>query len=941
VKDPDRWERLQELFATALELAPAERAAYLAGAADEVLAAEVLALLGAHDATGRLDRVAHELRALHPPDGSGPEALPGPGRMGPYAIVRPIAHGGMGSVYLAERADGQARYQVALKLLRRDLDTDDLRRRFLAERQILARITHPNIARLLDAGITEEGRPYFVMELVEGEPIDRHCDGRRATVPQRLELFRIVCAAVQHAHRNLVVHRDLKPTNILVTADGAVKLLDFGIAKALDPEAFPEAAGRTETGLRIMTPEYASPEQLRGQPVTTASDVYQLGLLLYVLLTGRRPRLLDQAPTGPGGAATATREITRPSLVVTGIVTAPLARGHEPTPDAAQLAAARGTTPERLRRSLAGDLDNIVLRALREEPERRYQSVEQLAEDVRRHLVGLPVVARPETLGYVTAKFIRRHRAGVAASATALILLAAFAAGMTLQGRRVARERDRAQQVSELLRSLFTSANPEVARGDTVTVGEVLDRGVERVRTSLQGQPDVQGTMLFTVAEVYSNLGRTAEATVLAREALTLNLAAKGADHPETVRNLWRMAELLLATGKPDSALRYSRQAVDVAERRFGRHSLLLGRVLHTHGAVLQQKGDLAQARPALERAIAIFRARPDSGRGLLASSLVNLAWMEENQGHLDSAVARMRESLAIRREILEADDPDLGRSIAGMAEMLLRKRELAAAESLASDALAHARRIYPPGHPVLAGRVLLWAGVLASKGEFAPAEAAYREGLAVYRQAFGARTLAAAQVLNMLGTFLQDRGRASDAEPLLRESASIFAEVRGPADAWTAIVENNLATALWQQGRLGEADAVFRRAISSLEAAPSIDDALLGAPYRDHGLVLTGLGRAGDAEPILRRAVDIERRHQTPGHVRIARAEGALGACLVERGLWTEAEPLLLSALEGLTGAREAGPYPPLTRNALVKLYMLTGRPADAARYRSPLTAK
>jgi serine/threonine-protein kinase len=936
--EPDRWQRAQDLFAAALALPPAERDAYLAEATgDPGLAAEVRSLLDAHDADGCLDRVADRLDALRDTDSADPDAVPPLARVGPYAVVRAIAHGGMGSVYLAERADGQARYTVALKLLRRDLDSEDLRRRFFAERQILARLAHPNIARLLDAGVTEEGRPYFVMEHVVGEPIDRHCDGRRATVPQRLELFRTVCAAVQHAHRSLVVHRDLKPQNILVAPDGTVKLLDFGIAKALDPDAYPEAAGRTETGLRLMTPEYASPEQLRGEPVTTASDVYQLGLLLYVLLTGRRPRLVGPSPVAAGASAATTREVTKPSLVVTaGTVAAP-ATDEQPAADAAHLAAARGMTPERLRRSLAGDLDNIVLRALREEPERRYASVEQLAEDVRRHLAGLPVIARPETLGYVTAKFVLRHRAGVAAAATVLILLAAFAVGMALQGRRVARERDRAQHVSDLLLDLFTSANPEVTRGDTVTVLQVLDRGVERVRTSLRGQPDLQGTMLATAADVYHALGRHAEAAVLAREALPLNRTTKGADHPETVRNLWRLAEFLMVADKFDSALLYSQQAVDVARRRFGRHSLPRGQALFVHSGVLQHQGDLARARPALDEAVAIFRARPDSGRAPLASALVNSAWMAENQGNLDSAVVRMGEALAIRREILEADDPDLGRSMGSLAELLLKVGDVAAAEPLVSEALAQGRRIYPPGHPILAGRMLLWAGVLASKGDVAGAEAEYRAVLTTYRQAYGARTTAAAQVLNDLGILLQNHGRAAEAEPLFREAASIFAEARGPADAWTATVENNLATALWMQGRLGAADSVFRRAIPALEAASTATDMRLGIPLRDHGIVLTWLGRATDAEPLLRRAVEIETRHYPPGHVRIARAEAALGACLVERRLFAEAEPVLLSSLRILTEAGESGPYPPFTRNALVKLYTLTDRPTDAARYRAP----
>ncbi|MEJ2218869.1 MAG: serine/threonine-protein kinase, partial [Gemmatimonadota bacterium] len=283
--DHDQWERAERLFAEALALPADERAAYVRGACDDpALCAEVLSLLEAHDATGPLDSIAEQLGAMAAVHADPPPPEPLPQRVGPYSVIRLIARGGMGAVYLAERAEEHFRYTVALKLLRRDLQSEELRRRFLSERQVLARISHPNIARLLDGGLTDSGQPYFVMEYVEGMPIDRYCDEHRLGVPERLRLFRTVCGAVRHAHRNLVVHRDLKPANILVTGEGEVKLVDFGIAKVLDPEAFPDDAPQTRVGQRLLTPEYASPEQLRGEPVNTASDVYQLGLLLCQLL---------------------------------------------------------------------------------------------------------------------------------------------------------------------------------------------------------------------------------------------------------------------------------------------------------------------------------------------------------------------------------------------------------------------------------------------------------------------------------------------------------------------------------------------------------------------------------------------------------------------------------------------------------------------------------
>ena len=400
----DDWPDIEALFEAALEQPPGEREAWLAAHCDDpALRARIEQLLAAHERSGGiLDE------PLHPPSDQ-PESPPPDAdvgrRIGPYRTVDLLGHGGMGSVYLAERADGQFDQRVALKLLRIGFDTEDRTRRFLAERQILATLTHPNIARLLDGGVAGAGQPFFVMEYVDGRPLGQYCDAHRLSIQERLGLFVTVCRAVQYAHSNLIVHRDLKPSNILVTDGGTVKLLDFGIAKLLDPDALPShAVPRTRTGFLPMTPAYASPEQVRGEAITTASDVYQLGVVLYELLVGRRPYRVRGRTPSEIEHLICTKEPTRPSTALAKV-------GKGPPEDVGR---ARKTSPDQLQRVLRGDLDMIALTALRKEPARRYDSAEQLAEDVERYLAGRPVTARAQTWGYRVGEFVRRViRAGL------------------------------------------------------------------------------------------------------------------------------------------------------------------------------------------------------------------------------------------------------------------------------------------------------------------------------------------------------------------------------------------------------------------------------------------------------------------------------------------------------------------------------------------------
>ncbi|HKY05250.1 MAG TPA: serine/threonine-protein kinase, partial [Blastocatellia bacterium] len=394
---PERWHQIEEIFFAALDLPPGERDSFIkeACAGDDQLHKEVESLLAKEDEQETL--MATAIQAVARSLSVEGDDLVGR-RIGPYRVIGHVGEGGMAEVVKAVRDDDEYQKQVAIKLVKRGMVTSFMLGRFRHERQILASLEHPNIARLLEGGTTADGLPYLVMEYIEGQPITEYCNNANLSVKQRLTLFRSVCEAVQHAHKNLIIHRDLKPSNILVTAGCVPKLLDFGIAKLLNPDISQGAVtiAKTMGTARLMTPNYASPEQVRGEPVTTATDVYSLGLVLYELLTGQRAHQFKNNSFAEIERVVCDTEIERPSAVV--------ARAASTPP---------GTSAPRLRRELAGDIDNIVLMATRKEPERRYQSVDQLSEDIRRHLRGRLVQARQDTLGYRAGKFIRRHKAGV------------------------------------------------------------------------------------------------------------------------------------------------------------------------------------------------------------------------------------------------------------------------------------------------------------------------------------------------------------------------------------------------------------------------------------------------------------------------------------------------------------------------------------------------
>jgi eukaryotic-like serine/threonine-protein kinase len=769
-------------------------------------------------------------RGIRMPSDTDVPAAPAPSplerRIGPYRILRQLGQGGMGMVYLAARADEHFEKRVALKVVRAGADSAAVVRHFKRERQILAGLDHPNIARLLDGGTTDDGLPYFVMDYVEGEPLLPYCEARGLSVAARLRLFQALCSAVQYAHRSLVVHRDIKPGNILVAADGTPKLLDFGIAKLVDPELADDAP--TGTAL-AMTPEYASPEQARGEPITTATDVYSLGVVLYNLLTGQHPyrltsrqpldvlkAVLEQDPEKPSIAV--ERALALPATVVqTRGLASGGGMGGEATrrqpaagPPAVTETTARAgeTTPDRLRRRLRGDLDNILMMALRKEPQRRYASVEAFSEDIQRYLEGRPVAARRPTVAYRTGKFVRRHAAAVGAAAAALVLLVGFTGAMAVQSARVARERDvarhersaaererataqreraTAQRVSAFLVDLFKISDPGEARGNSVTAREMLDKGTAKIRTELKDQPEVRATLMATMGDVYRRLGLYDKAAALLEEALEIRKETLGSAHPDVAASLGGLASLRFERGDYPGAESLYREALAIRRRALGNEHPDVAKTLNDLAGVVHEKGDYAQAESLYRVALAMRRKLLGDEHPDVAKSLNDLATVLYGKGDYAGAEKLQREALALKRRLLGDDHPDVANGEANLAVLLREKGDYAGAEVLHRQALTLTRKLYGSAHPRVAMSLASLADTLCLERKAAEAEPFATEALAVFKKTLPSGHPYIAETESVLGGCLALEHRFREAETLLLRSYPVLA-VKGSLEGREAL---------------------------------------------------------------------------------------------------------------------------------------------------------
>jgi eukaryotic-like serine/threonine-protein kinase len=851
---PDRWARIDFLFGEALDRPPQERLAYLASATegDPELFEEVRSLLEREAAaealigdsvTGFVPELLASFASGDPStEATSAEEMAGR-RVGPYRLLSELGRGGMGTVYLAERADGEFEKRVALKLVKRGMDTDELLGRFRFERRILASLEHPNIARLYDGGAADDGRPYLVMELVEGERITDYCDARALGVEERLALFGSVCAAVQHAHQHLVIHRDLKPSNILVAPDGIPKLLDFGIAKLLEEEG--DDTPRTRTGMRVLTPEYAAPEQLRGEPVTTATDAYALGAVLYELLVGRGPFVEPGKGSfrGRGGASELEtrgngRTPIRPSAAVArwtgGRDRDGPARGIAPDPEA--VARARGTTPDRLRRLLRGDLDTVVLKALEEDPARRYQSPQQLLEDLQRYVAGRPVVARPATFAYQAAKFVRRHRAALVTSALVLVSLlgglgaslwqageAAAARDQAERERAIAEdERDAAEEVASFLEGMFAASDPFAAgpeRTDTLRISTFLERGAERVGVEFKDRPATRARMLGVLGRTYRSLGTYERAEALLVEAVETSRAAYGNEHLELAVALNALANLYLDLQRPTDAEAAHREALSIRRSILGSGHMGTVESLNNLAAALQDGGRLDEAEALYDEVLAFHRQLdpPDSAR--YADALNARMVLAFRKDDMTAALSLAREILAIDRALYGEEHPRVARGLNNLAQVLSRTGAHDEAEPLLRRSLALNREILGDGHPNVAAGALNLAGILMQLGRGEEAEPLYIEAIETNRRILGERHPAVATSMSNYADLLDSRGQHSHAEALFRGALEINRGAFGPKHRAVGIVSARLAKSLCRQGRVEEGVTVHRQALAVLRA--------------------------------------------------------------------------------------------------------------------------
>ncbi|HEY6291581.1 MAG TPA: tetratricopeptide repeat protein, partial [Terriglobia bacterium] len=870
-EEPDRWQRLEALFFEALDLEPSARPLFLdqACGGDTDLRLEVQSLLSSSE------RTLADLR--HPVDEAAREIVQDKvgHRIGPYAVVKLLGEGGMGQVYLASRADEQYQRQVAIKLMHAGFGrSSELLRRFRAERQILANLDHPNIARLLDGGITPEGSPYLVMEYIDGIAIDEYCRRYPFSTSERLQLFRTACAAVEYAHRNLVVHRDIKPGNILVTEEGIPKLLDFGIAKLLDPEKYDRTLASTVATERLMTPEYASPEQVRGEPVTTATDVYALGVLLYELLTGRPPFRLETASPLEAARIICEQEPLRPST----------ASRTNPS-----------LTPLETR-ELRGDLDNIILKAMRKEPERRYPSVAQLSEDVRRYLKGYPVEAADRVWRYRAGKFVRRHKAAIAIAAMMAMAMVAFAIGMALLARRASQERLTAQREAQFLTSIFQAATPDQARGKEVTARELLDQGAKRIDRELNTDPLLQATMLDNVGRAYDALGLYSQAQPLMERAYNLRRRTLGRENLDVAATADGLATTLRLENQYQKAEPLFRQSLEIRRQMLGDHSELVAESLTNLGECFYLENKDAEAESVLRKALAIPR-NPDTDSG--AGTRNYLALELFRKGDYREATRLLQEAVEIDRRTDGADGPNYADSLHNLAGAFIREGDLIDAAAMDRQALALLRKTLGNDHPDLGYTLNNLGWVLVEQGDWPDADPFLREDLTLVHQHFGDKDPRMVAPLDNWARLLQAKGDYAEAEQYYRRALELLQETGGTENWNVAQVLANLGVLQLDRGNYTGAERYARQALEMRRKLGGDDHPDVAASLIDLAVARELQSDPASAEPLLEKALAIRRAKLEPGHPDILDAEVRLGEVLTAEGKTDQAGPLLQEAYE------------------------------------------
>jgi serine/threonine-protein kinase len=838
---PEQWNYIQELFHQCIDLPLNEQKLFLENLdkKDPTIAAEVKKLMEAHHASGSfLENEILEEDFISEGD-----------LIGPWRILREIGRGGMSSVFLAERSDGQFDRQVAIKFLHGLIPGQSMHKRLQQEQKILARLHHKNIAQLFDAGVTEEGRPYFILEYISGKPITDWCNEEQLSFEERLKLFIQVCEAVQFAHQRLIVHRDLKPSNILVDENGTVKLLDFGIAKILEKEP-QDGAPVTKTGLYLMTPEYASPEQINGETITTATDVYALGLILFELLTGQLPYdLSGKTPIEIGSIVSKTTPV-KPSSLISG----------SNSTDKIQIS---GLNKNQHKRSLKGDLDTIVLTSLRKEPERRYGSADQLLQDIRRYQKKEPISARPESAGYLTKKFIQRNRTVVSAAAAIGVILITTAIFSLNQARTAEIERQKTEQVNAFLQDMLASPNP-YEDGLDVKVIDILDRTTERIDQQLSNQPAVEASVRHTLGVTYRELGDIEQANAQLSQALNLKNQLYEPPNAELSETQAEMAKAEQMQGNYQIADSLLNLAFESDLELFGRESTTVAARLGDLGSLQWEMGNFKEAETLLRESLELEQQLRSPNHERVATSMGNLATLLSDQGYVDEALELYQQELEIYQANYQNNQ-----------------------------------------HPSIP-QVLSHIGVVLDDSErYEEALENHQKALELFRELKGEDHPDVVYAMNNLSSVMTKMGNMEEALAMQIDAADLYRDIFGPDHPNLGIQYNNIAFTKRNMGDLEGAKQSYRQAIETWQAGLPPGHPFLAYGYHNLASVLLFQNRPEEALPHFQNAYQIRIEQLAPDNPERAMTTSMLGDCLAALGRRGEAEPLLIMGYQSLLASR------------------------------------